>query len=319
MILDRALQFLARDKLSVFLFHRVPVAADSLLPKDLDLAAFERLIDHLRSAYEVLPLSEAANCLERRSFRRATACITFDDGYADWVGGVVPLLERKSLPATFFITTGQFHGRPMWHERLSNVIRRAQGEILDTSKFRLPPLRIGSLEEKQSALQQIEFHFKYLPVTIRDDFLDRLEAQTGVDATEVGCFTEEHLRQISNRGFDIGSHTIDHPILSLCDERRAIEEIAATREVLEGITGSRVASFAYPNGRPCVDFSHRHIAMVRSAGYQCAVTTQGGAATYDTSRFQIPRFTPWGPSPGLMSFQLIRNLVAKPEYIREQS
>jgi peptidoglycan/xylan/chitin deacetylase (PgdA/CDA1 family) len=40
-----------------------------------------------------------------------TACITFDDGYEDNYGVVLPLLQRHGLSATFFICTGFVDGR----------------------------------------------------------------------------------------------------------------------------------------------------------------------------------------------------------------
>lgn len=319
MILNNMLRLLAKDKLAVFLFHKVPRSIDPLFPCDLDIHGFRRLLDFVRASYEVLPLDDAVARLQANTITRASACITFDDGYADWVDGAVPLLKELSLPATFFITTGLFFGRPMWHERLANIVRHAKGPLLDTTRFRLPPLQISDLAQKRAAIRILEFHFKYLPRDLRDDFLSELEQSVDVTPASLDLFTTEQLREISSQGFGIGSHTVDHPILSLCDKKQAMDEIGGTREILESITRSKISCFAYPNGRPYVDFSSQHIAMAKSAGYDCAVTTQWGTATRGTSKYQIPRFTPWGPDPMHMSFQVIRNSLANPEYIAEIS
>jgi len=318
MFLGKVLRGMARNKLSVFLFHKVPARKDPLIPNDLDLIGFGRLLDFIQENFLVLPLSEAVTRLARGDLKRGCACITFDDGYPDWVSGVIPMLEARAFPATFFITTGQFYGRPMWHERLANVLKNASHETLDTLSYRLPPLPIRTPEERQQALVALEYHFKYLPIVIRDIYLSELEAQYGVRSGDVPAMTKDQLRTISNRGFDIGSHTIDHPILSLCDAKKARDEIGGTREVLEEIIRSPVTAFAYPNGRPYIDFTHHHIEMVKQAGYTHAVTTQWGAATGNSSIYQTPRFTPWGPDLTHMSVQVIRNLMAKPEYIDER-
>ena len=131
-----------------------------------------------------------------------------------------------------------------------------------------------------------------------------------------GTSTDD-LIDISNRGFEIGAHTLEHPILGLCDIDRAREEIGQTREVLEGIIKRPVTSFAYPNGHPAVDFSAQHIQMVKQAGYRYAVTTQWGVANANTSPYQIPRFTPWGPSRTKMTLQLIRNFYSRFEQLKE--
>ncbi|TBR15995.1 MAG: polysaccharide deacetylase family protein [Rugosibacter sp.] len=311
------LQVVARGKLSVFLFHKVPPCADPLLSGDLGEAQFARLLDFIKEYFCVLPLGDAVQRLQTNTLPPRSAALTFDDGYPEWRHGAARLLEEKSLPATFFITTGQFFGHPMWNERLAQIVRTCTGPVLDTTAIRLPSLPMQTNKDKAKALQDLEFHFKYLPPTIRDQFLEQLEAQVGVSSSNVPAMSVDDLVTISNRGFEIGAHTLEHPILGLCDADRAREEIGQTREVLEGILKRPVTSFAYPNGHPSVDFSPHHIQMVKQAGYRYAVTTQWGVADSRTSPYQIPRFTPWGPSRPKMSLQLIRNFYSRPEHLKE--
>ncbi|MDR2111720.1 MAG: polysaccharide deacetylase family protein [Candidatus Accumulibacter sp.] len=312
------LRDLIRNKLSVFVFHKIPETFDPLRPNDLDLAQFIRLLDFIQENFLVLPLGDALKRLSGGVLEQGCACLTFDDGYPEWMSGVLPLLEKRSLPATFFITVGQFLGRPMWHERLARIMKRAAGNRLDTSEYRLPPLPMASLQEKQKSLRALEHHFKYLPPLLRDVYLASLEKQCGVSTGDVPVMTEEQLRAVSSRGFEIGSHTVDHPILGLCDTETALNEIGGAREILEGMLRVPVKAFAYPNGRPHVDFNHRHVEMVRQAGYDYAVTTQWGAATAATPVHQMPRFTPWGPDTTHVHLQVIRNLLARPEYLDEE-
>ena len=316
-LMREALQVVARGKLSVFLFHKVPPCADSLLSGDLGEAQFSRLLDFIKEAFCVLPLGDAVQHLQANTLPPLSAALTFDDGYPEWRHGAARVLEEKSLPATFFITTGQFFGRPMWNERLAQIVRHCASSVLDTTAIRLPPVSVQTTKDKAAALKQLEFHFKYLPPVLRDDFLKQLETQTGVTAANVPAMSVDDLVAISNRGFEIGAHTLEHPILGLCDADRAREEIGQTREVLEGIIKRPVTSFAYPNGHPGVDFSSQHIQMVKQAGYRYAVTTQWGVANSKTSAYQIPRFTPWGPSRPKMALQLIRNFYSKPDHLKE--
>lgn len=316
-LLRQALQLFVQGKLSVFLFHKVPPTADALISGDLGQAEFANLLDLIKTSFNVLPLNEAVQHLHRGTLPARSVAITFDDGYPEWREGAARLLEERSLPATFFITTGQFFGDPMWNERLAHIVRSCQLPVLDTSTVRLPSLSIRTAEEKKQALVKLEFHFKYLPPRIREQFLQQLELQAGVNAAEVSTMPMDDLIAISNRGFEIGAHTLNHPILGLCDVKQARDEIGQTREILEGIIHKPVTSFAYPNGRPGVDFSPQHIEMVKQAGYRYAVTTQWGVANSKTSPYQIPRFTPWGPSRTRMTLQLIRNFYSTPEHLKE--
>ena len=135
MISRFVLQSLSKDKLSVFLFHKVPQQCDPLVPADLDMARFEYLLDHTFSKLHVLPLEEAIGRLQTGTLPRRAACITFDDGYPDWLAGVAPALRRRNLHATFFITSGQFDGVPLWHERILAAVRRLSGPSLDMGCF----------------------------------------------------------------------------------------------------------------------------------------------------------------------------------------
>lgn len=317
-ILDKGLQWIAKGKLSVFLFHKVPAAPDPLQPGDIDQIRFQHIVDFITEHFQVCSLGDAARLLAQGRLPDRCAAITFDDGYADWLNGPATILAKRAVPATFFITTGQFAGRPMWHERLAHVVRAYKGEVLDTRSVRLPPLSVQSVVDKVAAIQALEYHFKYLPPVIREAYLLRLEEMAGTTMTGVAAMSAADLVQISNMGFDIGAHTVDHPIIGLCDADQAKREIGEAKEVLQGLIKRPVDGFAYPNGRPGVDFSHRHIEMVKACGYQYAVTTQWGAVRRDTSPYQMPRFTPWGPSTQQMAFQVLRNIFTKPDSLAEQ-
>lgn len=107
----------------------------------------------------------------------------------------------------------------------------------------------------------------------------------------------------------IGAHTITHPILQRVGLDEARREIAGGRDVLEAITGSRVALFAYPNGKPGTDYADAHVEMVRSLGFDAAFSTAWGAATRGCDRHQLPRFTPWDRTEARASLRFVRNLA----------
>ena len=318
-ILTTPLKYLACDKLSVFLFHKIPTIVDPLVPDDLDLANFAATIDFVKTHFEILPLDVAMQRLQADKLPFGAACITFDDGYAEWLNGPARLLARESIPATFFLTTGQFEGRPMWHERIAHALRHTPGPRWETQALHIPPLDISTPQTRAKSLKRMEHHLKYTPLKLREHYLDILEDAAGTKPAQVPRIPAEDVRRLAALGFEIGAHTHEHPILALCESDEAISEIGRCREILEEVTKSRVRSFAYPNGRPHVDFSARHIDMVRAAGYSTAVTTQWGAARATTSPMQIPRFTPWGPGSAQMSLQMMRNLLTSPEYLEEQS
>jgi len=310
-------KILAHGKLSVFLFHKVPSLPDPLMPQDLDLAAFEQLLDTVLSTFNVIPLEEATVALRNDKLPPRAACITFDDGYPTWISGVVPALHKRNMHATFYITAGQFFGRPLWHERINNAVLHCKTATLTLDHPAFAPLPMATMPERTAAVLQLERCLKYLTLPARNKLLSAMEALTGATAAQVPVMPVADLRTMHAMGFGIGAHTDDHPILIYCDDASARREIGQTREELSGLIGGAVNSFAYPNGHPFADFSARHVKLVKQAGYTSAVTTQWGVATAKTSAFQIPRFTPWGNKPFNIAWQLGRNLLTHPECVDE--
>jgi len=317
MIAWTVLQALSKDKLSVFLFHKVPGQPDPLVPADIDLASFERLLDQIVSHFNVLPLEDAIERLPDGRLPRRAASITFDDGYTDWSDGVAPALLRRNLHATFFITTGQFAGQPLWHERIQAAVRQMPGDRLDLGIPSMPSQSVATLDERQRLVTRLENELKYLTLHRREAVLQRLEALAGVAPTTVPVMTPDALRHLHAQGFAIGAHTANHPILDYCTAEESMQEIGDVREQLRNMIGGEVAGFAYPNGRPYADFSSLHVQAVRRAGYRYAVTTHWGVANPQTSPYQIPRFTPWAKREWHALFQVGRNLLTRPLQVPE--
>jgi glycosyltransferase involved in cell wall biosynthesis len=318
MLANSCLNWLSRDRLSVFAFHAVPMASPDV-PAELTYRQFEHLLDFIGEHLDIIPLEAAVAGLKRGRLPKHAACITFDDGYPSWFEGVIPLLKRRNLHATFYITTGQFAGLPTWHERLAQAIAALTGPAISLPMLGLGPQDISTLQERRSLYALLEGMLKYQPVDVRHELLKDLDTLAGVGSSGIDVLSVTQLRELAQAGFGVGAHTRTHPILALCDERTALTEIASVREELQALTGASIDSFAYPNGRPSMDYTPRHVHLVRAAGYTNAVTTAWGAASARTSPFEIPRFTPWGPDAGHMSLQVARNLLTRPKVIGSDS
>jgi phosphatidylinositol alpha-1,6-mannosyltransferase len=298
-------------RLSVLLFHKVPTLADPLTPSELNLARFEQLLDFVGANANVLPLSEASAALKRGTLPPRAVTLTFDDGYAEWIDNVAPALLRRGMPATFFVTTGQFEGGVLWHERILAAVRAlpALGAQLPAGLGLYKDLDAPGCRER--LVEQLQGRLKYAPLSQRLEAIEQLESQACRPLILPPGFDAASVRTLHSKGFEIGAHTVHHPILNECTVQQARAEIADCKAELEAIIGGAVHAFAYPNGRPGKDFSHEHVNMVKEAGYRTAVTTSSGVARADADPFQLPRFTPWGLSDERIAFQLARNMLTR--------
>ncbi|MGC8529476.1 MAG: polysaccharide deacetylase family protein [Leptospirillia bacterium] len=77
-------------------------------------------------------------------------------------------------------------------------------------------------------------------------------------------------RELVEKGFEAGSHTLTHPDLAKLSEAEARREIAESRPRLEDHLSAPVTTFCYPYG----SFLPIHAGMVREAGYDAARTVR---------------------------------------------
>ena len=67
--------------------------------------------------------------------------------------------------------------------------------------------------------------------------------------------TRDMVTGLASQGFEIGGHTINHPILKELPDDEARREIEDCATWIRDVTGDAPTSFAYPNGVPGQDFT----------------------------------------------------------------
>ena len=285
-------------------FHKIPLYEDTLLPEELALSGFTRILDELLGFVRVLPLDEIVAGLASGRMPANAVAITFDDGYDSWAHGVVPLLRDRNVPATFFITTGQLTGEPLWHERIAHAVTNTACPELRVGMHRLP---VRTAQERRLAASALLDDLKYRSLSDRMMLIEALEEQAGVTPIGLPRMDVQQLKDIQAAGFSIGAHSVNHPILTCVDGPEAMQEIGRSREVLQGLLGDPIPFFAYPNGRAGRDYAKTHVDLVRRLGFKAAVTTDAGVVHAGTPALEIPRFSPWSTSAVRLRLQLIRN------------
>jgi peptidoglycan/xylan/chitin deacetylase (PgdA/CDA1 family) len=289
----RALSSVAPRGLTVLFFHRVFAARDELMPGEPTAGDFDRCLGWLKQQFNVLPLDEAVHQLRENRLPRRAAAISFDDGYRDNHDVAAPLLARHRLPATFFVTTGYIDGGIMWNDAVAEALRRTNQTGIDPSWLGLPPFPLRDWMQRSNAHSEITHALKYLAPLERQDALDRIVHALAAPMPTNLMMTREQVRQLAARGFQIGAHTVTHPILTRLDDHSAAHEICAGRADLEGWLGKQVRLFAYPNGRDGADFDDRHRRMARDAGFDAAFSTEPASCRAADDLFALPRFMPW--------------------------
>lgn len=102
-----------------------------------------------------------------------------------------------------------------------------------------------------------------------------------------GYMNERQVRELSDMGFEIGSHSRTHSFLSDLDAETLRSELVGSKQRLEQMTGQRIEHFSCPGGR----WSRAVAEAAKEAGYASVVTSRAGKNSHTSARFCLSRMT----------------------------
>lgn len=302
-------------RLSILIYHRVLPQLDPLSPGEDDIESFDQQMSWLAACFTIIPLHEAVQKLRQEKLLPRTACITFDDGYADNVEVALPILQKHGISATFFVSTGYLDGGLMWNDTIIELLRQAPGPILDLSKMGLGRFEINSVSQREQTINVLINKLKYLPLNSRQLKVEEMRTYTPAVLPNNLMMTSKQVKILHDAGMEIGGHTVNHPILARVENSTARSEIASGKEVLENIIRAPVRAFAYPNGKPGQDYVSDHVQMVKDLGFEAAVSTSHGAARNSSDLYQLPRFGPWDQDQFRFTLRMAQNMIKNIETV----
>jgi peptidoglycan/xylan/chitin deacetylase (PgdA/CDA1 family) len=295
-----------RQRLLILTYHRVLAEFDPLLPSEPTARDLVEQLAIFTETCTVLPLGAAIEHLKQGSLPRAALCITFDDGYQNNHAVALPVLREFGVSASFFIATGYLRGGLMWNDQVIESVRTHSGATLDLSALGFGTYEMGSDEQKLQSLAVLLSKLRYLAPSERQKTVDSIARHIGARLPERLMMTAAEIAALRSAGMEIGGHTVNHTILTTLSEAEAEREITHSRADLEAILGEKVGLFAYPNGRPSLDYAATHVACLRRLGFAAAVTTGRGYAASHTDVFELPRVALWNMSRLRTQLHLLR-------------
>lgn len=288
----------ARRKLQILIFHRVLPCLDPFQPSEVTVADFDWQMQLVSQYFNVLPLADAVARLYTHQLPPRALCVTFDDGYRDNIELALPVLKRHGVNATFFIASGFTGEGVMFCDVIRECLQHTTLQRLDADFLGLErQLSLATHVDRLAAIGTVNNRVKYTPLGQRQDWLDLLEARTGITAPRNLMMREDELRALAAAGMGVGGHTVQHPILSCEVAAVARDQITDNRRHLEQMLQQPVTLFAYPNGKPGSDYTDEHKVLLRKEGFAAAVSTGHGVSTPTTDPFELRRFTPWDKTP----------------------
>jgi peptidoglycan/xylan/chitin deacetylase (PgdA/CDA1 family) len=217
--------------------------------------------------------------LQKTKLPKRALLLTCDDGLANNVSEMLPVLIDTNSKAIFFCTSEFSSDEPkhLWHEELYAVLASA------------PPDRIHSVLDRTENKSPDDLYARWwelvnqlgkLPKGERQKEIDSLARSAGVNIRTLFDFewgqmrhrlmTKEEIRKLRDAGMTIGSHTVSHAMLATMAEKDALTELQDSKSILEEVIQDQVWALSYPFGG-LSDAGQREWDLATRAGYAFGV------------------------------------------------
>jgi peptidoglycan/xylan/chitin deacetylase (PgdA/CDA1 family) len=285
---------LTKDIPRIFIYHRFSKNTELW---GISEKNFEWQLGEIRKSFEPMKLGDYIKKKNDNGSRRAPVIITVDDGYSDFYDIAYPLLAKSRVPATLFITTRFIEGEMwFWWDKLKYVLSKTDLKLKEFNhNGRVFQVNMSTPRRRNESWKLLSGYCLTLSEEEKTGFIDRFARSMDV---EVPSTPEDRSRpmswsdiaEVSKNGIEIGSHTLNHPIMTNLDDRQARREIEESKKEIEKRAGVPVETFAYPNGMSD-DYNKNLKEMVSESGYCCAVVSHDGICDLD-ERYAITRMSP---------------------------
>jgi peptidoglycan/xylan/chitin deacetylase (PgdA/CDA1 family) len=242
----------------------------------------EGLVHRLaRARIDVVSLDEMHRRFIEGNFRRRFVCLTFDDGYKDFLRWAYPVLRKYKLPFAMYIATS-FPDRlgELWWVALEAVIAQNSriGMVINGNDQYFD---CATVSQKRELYGEI---YRYLrSMKTEEEVRHAVRDLCACYRVDVASFCRDlcmDWAEIVDLAADplctIGAHTVNHMMLRKVPSDATVRaEMEMSRAVLEAALGKRPEHLAYPVGDP-TSAGPREFRIAAELGFKTAVTTRPG-------------------------------------------
>ncbi|HRH78487.1 MAG TPA: polysaccharide deacetylase family protein [Cellvibrionaceae bacterium] len=276
--IERLLTGLLGSWATIFTLHRPPSASgayDGVTPEFLA----EALSFVKTRGYQFISVDELVVRALRGDSLRRCLCFTLDDGFADQLEQLVPVLLRYDAKPTLFVITDLIDGTAWpWDNQLAHLCWHASAGLysfeLNGQRF---DLDLSSPTARRTSRRQLTRVAKSLQRPAIEALLVQLQACVGLSIpaqapVDYQPASWEQLRQAESLGLRIGCHARSHFTFNALSQEEVVAELAHSKARLAAELAQPSAIFCYPSGTQN-DFAPHHEPLVQQAGFLAAVST----------------------------------------------
>ena len=286
--IDYYLSKLRESTFSIFLFHGViediNTGIRNYTRKHLPAEEFEILIKRLEVKGNPISMDDVIWHYENgKKLPPYSYAITFDDGFENNYSIAVPILEKYSTSATFYVSTNLVDKNLMtWIDRIEYCF-----ENVNQASVQLPwrnnYFQLNSEESKIDCLEDIRTQVKkdphlYEPEKVVIMIFDQCSVNM-VSSNDHPLDQKMNWDQVSeiqhNKLFTVGGHSHNHVSLGLLDSSAMKNEIDTSINLLKNKAGISSLHYSYPEGQKN-DFNENVIEKLKKNNIRCCPTAIDG-------------------------------------------
>ena len=244
---------------------------------------FSDTIEVIQEQYEIVPFSEIRKFYRGEIKSKNIAHITVDDGHISTYTIIYPQLKKLGLSASIFvsplITTQETN---FWYYECGDYngdqLKECIAETIGVNPEKLKHFYVRSIMKNLTLAQNWEIIRKY-------------QHKYKIPSKPGAYIKKKQLLELEDSGvFDIGAHTLNHPILANETDEISEFEICKSIEDLSSLLQRRITTFAYPNGSVGLDFGAREMNFLKKSGVEYAFSFNFKNISSKDSLLAIPRF-----------------------------
>lgn len=209
-------------------------------------ADLDFLLKHYRpvTLTDMMAFVRQHSALPKRSF-----LLSFDDGYREVHDIIAPILEKKGIPACFFINPAFIDNNELFYRCKISLLIDELLKNKDNDSF----LHVynGLLGTEKKSLKETIFFLKSIN-TANAFLLDKIAEKTGFSfdsflKTTQPFLTREQLKSLHDRGFTIGAHSINHPYFQQISITEQINQVTGSCRFVNELLHINDCCFSFPH------------------------------------------------------------------------
>ncbi|MBK7149203.1 MAG: polysaccharide deacetylase family protein [Bacteroidetes bacterium] len=285
----------------IFMLHRVlPESLRNFCTINKDLAItpdhLESCLDYLsEKGYRFISLDELHQILvNKKKVNEKFICLTLDDGYLDNLIYAYPLLKKRQIPFTVYVTncfpnrTGvlwwYWLEKYMARESFIKVSKQEKCDVISWIDFDDAKEKFHLIRKEILSMTHMEYiHFCKTELKLNDSDIEKDCSKNALSWTELLELSKDPL-------VTIGAHTMNHIALAAQNMSVLRYEIEHSKVELEEKLSKKVEHFAYPYGS-FAEAGLREYEIVKEVGFKTATINYPGNIFYqsNSAMMNLPR------------------------------